>query len=93
MDIDKPKIVGVLCNECGKLSGDKYDRSRHMKLHITNGEVSVCKKCFQAFKDRYYLLVHSAQCLFSCPQCSFRDAIKERVLSHQRRVHKYDHLI
>jgi DNA-directed RNA polymerase subunit RPC12/RpoP len=92
MNITRPKIIGVLCEECGKLSRDKFNSSQHRKLHITNGELSVCLRCSQVFSDPYYLSVHSSLCKYSCPQCSFKDTRKERVLSHQRRVHKYDNL-
>ena len=47
------KTVSVFCNICELMSKDNYDASKHGKLHQSNGEIFLCKKCSLSFTDHH----------------------------------------
>ena len=90
----RPKILGVLCNICGKKLNDRRNLTTHMKQHDLAGGLFVCADCGVVCRDSFFYKAHKLRCYFPCPfaytDCKFKAKKRKDIDKHMQRKHKYD---
>ena len=94
VEMDRSKVVGVVCNKCEIVTKDRNKMKLHTEnMHVAKNEkVYVCSKCSLVLNTLYEFTSHTRSCKFKCNSCSFISPFKAKVESHSRKMHKFDHL-
>ena len=98
--IGSTKVFSVFCNICKTMTETHSRMSKHKTVQHDTSKTLICDRCSLACFSSYNYRLHREKCLgFACPgevesgvPCPFRARAKRAVLSHFRRVHRYDQL-
>ena len=91
----RKKVLAVFCIKCETMSEGAVQNTTHYnKQHLASGVVKVCTRegCQQAFQTWHELREHRKDCSYHCSviSCRYTDKRKRKVVSHFKRVHRYN---
>ena len=94
VDLGK-KVMAVFCVKCETMSeGAVQNTTHYSRQHLASGVVKVCSRegCQEAFQTWHELREHRKDCSYHCSVigCIFTDKRKRKVVSHFKRVHRYN---